>query len=60
MSVAHDKGAGMTEPALRDRLTTVYATWLDDDDLGQRYAEVCSPPQDAGVTSVRQFLEELL
>ena len=60
MSVAHDKGAGMIEPALRDRLTTVYATWLDDDDLGQRYVEVCSPRQDAGVTSVRQFLEELL
>ena len=60
MSVAHDKGAGMIEPALRDRLTTVNATWLDDDDLGQRYVEVCSPRQDAGVTSVRQFLEELL
>lgn len=50
----------MIEPALRDRLTDVYATWLDDDDLGQRYVEVRSAQQDAGVTSVRQFLEELL
>ncbi len=50
----------MIKPALRDRLTTIYATWLDHDDLGQCYVEVCSPQEDAGLTSVRQFLEELL
>lgn len=49
----------MIEPALRDRLTTVYATWLERDDFGERYVEVLGP-QDTGVTSVRQFLEELL
>ena len=43
-----------------NRLTAVYATWLDEDDLGQRYVEVCGPEQDAGATSVRQFLEDLL
>jgi hypothetical protein len=45
---------------LRDKLTAVYATWLDQDDFGQRYAQVCSPQQDAGVGSVREFLGELL
>ena len=59
-SLAHDKGVGMIEPTLRDRLTAVYETWLDQDDFGQRYVEVCGPEQDNGVTSVRQFLEELL
>jgi hypothetical protein len=58
--LAHDKGVGMIEPTLRDRLTAVYATWLDQDDFGQRYVEVLSPQQDTGVTSVRHFLEELL
>ena len=32
--MAHDKGVGMIEPALRDRLTAVCATWLDQDDFG--------------------------
>ncbi|MDP1692115.1 MAG: hypothetical protein Q8L49_09250 [Burkholderiaceae bacterium] len=50
----------MIEPTLRDRLTAVYETWLDDDDFGHRYVEVCRPERDNGVTSVRQFLEELL
>ena len=50
----------MIEPTLRDRLTAVYAAWLDQDDFGQRYVEVFSPRQDTGVISVRQFLEELL
>jgi hypothetical protein len=50
----------MIEPTLRDRLTAVYETWLDRDDFGQRYVEACQPGQDIGVTSVRQFLEELL
>ena len=50
----------MIEPTLRDRLTAVYETWLNQDDFGQRYVEVCGPAQDNGVTSVRQFLEELL
>jgi len=50
----------MIGPALLNRLTAVYAVWLDQDDLGQRYVEVCSSQQDAGATSVRQFLEELL
>jgi hypothetical protein len=50
----------MIGPALLNRLTAVYATWLDEDDLGQRYVEVCGPEQDAGATSVRQFLEDLL
>jgi hypothetical protein len=50
----------MIEPTLRDKLTAVYETWLDQDDFGQRYVEVCRPEQDNGVTSVRQFLEELL
>jgi hypothetical protein len=58
--LAHDKGVGMIEPTVRDRLTAVYETWLDQDDFGQRYVEVCRPEQDNGVTSVRQFLEELL
>ena len=42
----------MIEPTLRDTLAAVYATWLDQDDLGQRYVEVFSPQQDPGVTSV--------
>ena len=50
----------MIGPALLDRLTAVYAAWLDQDDLGQRYVEVCGSQQDGGATSVRQFLEELL
>ena len=50
----------MIEPALRDKLTAIYATWLDQDDFGQRYVEVFSPLQDTDVTSVRQFLQELL
>src|SRR5438067_11639525 len=50
----------MIEPTLRDRLTATYATWLDQDDFGQRYVELFSPQQDTGVTSVRQLLEELL
>ena len=58
--MAHDKGVGMIEPALRDRLTAVYSTWLDQDDFGQRYVQVCGPHQDADVTSVQQFLGELL
>lgn len=57
--LAHQEGAGMIEPALRDRLTAVYATWLERDDFGERYVEVLGP-QGTGVTSVRQFLEELL
>ena len=43
----------MIEPTLRDRLTVVYETWLDQDDFGQRYVAVCRPEQDNGVTSVR-------
>jgi hypothetical protein len=58
--VADDKGVGMIEPTLCDRLTAIYATWLDQDDFGQRYVEVSSFQQDTGVTSVRQFLGELL
>ena len=58
-SLAHDKGVGMIEPTLRDRLTALYANWLGQDDFGRRYVEVFSPRQDTGVTSVRQFLEEL-
>jgi len=50
----------MIGPALLNRLTAVYAAWLDQDDLGERYVEVCSSEQDAGATSVRQFLGELL
>ena len=50
----------MIEPALRDKLAAVYATWVDQDDFGQRFAQVCGPRQDAGASSVRQFLEELL
>lgn len=49
----------MIEPALRDRLTTVFATWLERDDFGERYVEVLGP-LDTGVTSVRRFLEELM
>lgn len=43
----------MIEPALRDKLTAVCATWLDQDDLGQPYDQVCSPQQDAAVGSSR-------
>ncbi len=50
----------MIGPTLRDRLIAVYETWLNQDDFGQRYVEACRPRQDAGVTSVRQFLEELM
>ena len=50
----------MIEPPLRDRLIAVYTTWLDQDDFGQRYMAVLSPAQDSTLTSVRQFLEELL
>ena len=57
--MALDRDVGMIEPTLRDRLTAVYETWLDRDDLGQRYVEVCSHQQDARPTSVRQFLEDL-
>ena len=49
----------MIGPALRDRLTAVYATWLDQDDFGRRYIEACNSQRDVGATSVRQFLEEL-
>ena len=58
--MALDRDVGMIEPTLRYRLTAVYETWLDRDDLGQRYVEVCSHRQDARPTSVRQFLEDLL
>jgi hypothetical protein len=44
----------------RDRLIATYSTWLDQDDLGQCYVEVCGPAQDIGATSVRQFLADLL
>ena len=50
----------MIEPALRDKLIAVYASWVDQDDFGQQYAQAGSPRPDAGVCSVRQFLEELL
>jgi hypothetical protein len=50
----------MIDPTWRDRLIAVYATWVDQDDFGQRIAQICRPRQDAGVSSVRQFLEELL
>jgi hypothetical protein len=43
-----------------DRLIATYTTWLDQDDLGQCYVEVCGPAQDIGATSVRQFLADLL
>lgn len=50
----------MIEPALRDKLIAVYASWVDRDDFGQQYAQAGSPRPDAGLSSVRQFLEELL
>ncbi|EHR72089.1 hypothetical protein BurJ1DRAFT_3280 [Burkholderiales bacterium JOSHI_001] len=50
----------MIEPKLRDRFLALYETWLDHDDLGQRYVGVSEPQMDAGLASVRQFLEELL
>lgn len=50
----------MIEPAFRDKLIAIYANWLDQDDLGQRYAHADTLGPDAGVSSVRQFLEELL
>ncbi|MGA8053835.1 MAG: hypothetical protein WCA12_08240 [Burkholderiales bacterium] len=58
--MARELGVSMIGPALLARLTAVFATWLDEDDFGRRCVEVCSPRQDAGVTSVRQFLEELV
>jgi hypothetical protein len=52
------------EPSLsggqHDRLIAIYATWLDQDDLGQRYLGTESDPRDVGATSVRHFLAELL
>ena len=50
--------ASMIEPALLASLTAAYSMWLDEDDFGRRFVEVCGPQQDGGVTSVRQFLEE--
>ena len=50
----------MIGPALLDRLTVLYASWLDEGDLGQRYVEVCGAEQGAAATSVREFLEELM
>ncbi len=50
----------MIEPALRDRLTAVYESWLDQDDFGQRFVEVTDPQPGTVVTSVFQFLQELL
>ena len=50
----------MIEPTLRDRLITVYASWLDRDDFGPHDTQVFGPQQDHGVNSVRQFLEELI
>jgi hypothetical protein len=50
----------MIGPALLNRLTAAYVGWLDEDDLGQRYVEVCGAEQDAAATSVRVFLEELM
>jgi hypothetical protein len=45
----------MIEPALRDKLVAAYASWLDEDDFGQQYAQVGSPRPEAGVGSVASF-----
>lgn len=54
----------MIQPPLsggqHDRLIAIYATWLDQDDLGQRYLGTEGDPRDIGATSVRHFLTELL
>lgn len=54
----------MIEPPLsgeqHDRLIAIYAAWLDQDDLGQRYLGTEGDPRDIGATSVRHFLAELL
>ncbi len=50
----------MIGPAMRDRLLSVYEVWLQQDQFGQRYAQTSPPGLNAGVRSVRQFLEELM
>jgi hypothetical protein len=50
----------MIGPTLHTRLTRVYASWLNKDDLGRRFIGAGDPQLAAGVASVRQFLEELI
>ncbi|MDP3082888.1 MAG: hypothetical protein Q8N44_04235 [Rubrivivax sp.] len=50
----------MIEPALRDKLTAAYESWLDQDDFGQRFVEVTDAQPGRAVISVLQFLQELL
>lgn len=45
---------------MRDKLTAVYESWLDRDDLGERFAEGTDPQPGTVVTSVLQFLQGLL
>lgn len=50
----------MMAAGLRERLIAVFSTWVDQDEFGPRMDQTGGPQQDAGVYSVRQFLEELL
>ena len=50
----------MIGPTLRDRLVAVYSNWLDQDDFGVQFSGAGGLQQGNGVTSVRQFLEELV
>ena len=50
----------MIGPTLRDRLVAVYSNWLDQDDFGVRLIGADGLQQGNGVTSVRQFLGELV
>ena len=50
----------MMGPTLRDRLAAIYSSWLDRDDFPPHFIAAGGPQQGNGVTSVRQFLEELI
>ena len=50
----------MMAAGLRERLIALFSTWVDQDEFGPRMDQMDGSLQDAGVHSVRQFLEELL
>ena len=50
----------MIGPTLLDRLVAVYAGWLDQDELGVHFLGSNGLQPDGQVTSVREFLEDLI
>ena len=50
----------MIGPTLLQRLVAIYARWLDEDELGTPVQLLPGEPPDGTVTSVREFLEELI